>query len=396
VNLLFIHEVSFLNNVTYEWQQWPALLAERGHDVYIIDYESKWHKERPFDLISKYQEVNFARPHQKSSVELIHPSFIKVPVLSRASAWATHWEAIERTIRDKQIDVIILYSVPTNGLQTVRIAKKYGVPIVFRSIDTLNQLVHNKLLSRITRIMEREVYSKADLILTICPALSRYVTDMGADKDRVKVLPLGVDTEVFKPNIDTSYWRDLYQLFEVSKIVIFVGTLPRFCGLGKFIHSFPNIVKEVPEAMLVIVGDGEQATDLSRMVADCGLDDYVVMTGYQSFENIPELINLASVCINPFPICGATKDIFPTKVIQYLACGKPVVSTPLPGLVDMVREEINGIVYTDKWVETIVKLLKSDGRRESLGKSGLEYVKRVHDYGKIVDQLELELEKVLN
>ena len=50
-------------------------------------------------------------------------------------------EKIAKTIREKNIDAIVLYSVPTNGLQTLRLAKKFNIPVIFRSIDILNQLV---------------------------------------------------------------------------------------------------------------------------------------------------------------------------------------------------------------------------------------------------------------
>jgi glycosyltransferase involved in cell wall biosynthesis len=375
------------------------MLAERGHAVFVIDYDNKWSKCDTWDLVSKYQEVDIACPDPKSSVRLIHPTFIKVPVLSRASAWASHWQAIEQTIIGRNIDVIILYSVPTNGIQTIRIAKKHGIPVVFRSIDTLNQLVRNSLLSKVTKRMERYVYSHSDLILTISPALSRYVADMGANWNRVRLLPLGVDTNIFRPDIDTTGLRKEWQIDNADKVIIFVGTLPLFSGLDRFIMAFRTIVDEVPEAKLIIVGDGIQRYELERLRYDLGKDwNRVTITGYQPFELIPEFINLATVCISPFDVCGATRDIFPTKIIQYLACGKPVVSSMLPGIQESVREYINGIIYANgkssDWTNKVVDLLKSLVKCHVAGQSGLKYVKQVHDYNKIIDQLEMELEQL--
>ncbi len=391
-------EVDWTHSVIYDLQITAELLSLRGHKVYAIDYESKWQKQGTWDLISKRQEVNVARAYPKSSVKLITPSFIKVPILSRASAWVTSWATIEDTIRDFHIDVIILYSVPTNGLQALRIAKTYGIPVVFRSIDTLNQLVHNRLLSGVTRLMEREIYSKADLILPINYRLSQYVVSMGANPNRVRVLPLGVDTDMFKPDMNVAKWKSVFGFGDTDKVIVFVGTLPRFSGLDRFISVFPQIIKEVPEAKLLIVGGGEQQEYLQHLIDELHLrddkTDDVIITGYQPHDRIPDFINLATICVNPFPICGATRDIFPTKVIQYMACAKPVVSTPLPGITDMVRESINGIMYTNNWADTIVKLLKSPSRLDMLGRAGLQYVKRVHDYGGIIDQLETELARV--
>ena len=197
MNILFVHEVDWLRKVVFEIHTLSELLSLSGHRVYAIDYESMWVRNKPLDFGTlKTQTLEgIARAYPGASVCLKRPGFIKIPGLSRLSAAFTHYREIQKTIKEKNIDVIILYSVPTNGLQTIHLAKKFGVPVVFRSIDILNQLTPTRLLSPITRLLERKVYSSADLILTISPRLSQYVTGMGAPESRVKLLLLGVDTD---------------------------------------------------------------------------------------------------------------------------------------------------------------------------------------------------------
>lgn len=386
MNILFVHEIDWLRKVVYEIHTLPELLSLSGHNVYAIDYESMWVKEHVLDFGRwRTRQTSGVRAYQGASVTLIRPGFVKIPVWSRVTAFATHYMAIRRAIEQYDIDVIVLYSVPTNGLQTVHIARQLGIPVVFRSIDVLHQLVQNRLLSKVTCYMERAVYARADWVLTISPALSRYVVSMGAVEENVRLLPLGMDMGMFQPNGDTDGIRWLWGLGD--KAIVFVGTLPMFSGLDTFICLFPAILEEVPEAQLLIVGDGIQRPLLEKIIGELGLQTRVIITGYQPYESMPQFINAAAVCINPFSVVGATRDIFPTKVIQYMACGKPVVSSPLVGLTDMIHGEEQGIRYAGGDMgNAVISLLQSSAEQEKIGQRGLAYVRQHHSYDRIVQQ----------
>ena len=272
MNILFVHEIDWLRKVVFEIHTLSELLSLLGHRVYAIDYESMWTRDKPFDFGTlRTKTVNsLARVYPEASVSLIRPGFIKIPGLSRLTAAFTHYAEIRRTIKQKNIDVIVLYSVPTNGLQTVHLARKYGVPVVFRSIDILNQLVPCKALSPITSLLERKVYSNVDLILTISPRLSEYISGKSTSENKVKLLPLGIDTDQFKPDIDASEVRRKWGFSADTPVIVFIGTLFDFSGLDDIIRRFPKIIKAIPEAKLLIVGDGPQRTDLERIISELG------------------------------------------------------------------------------------------------------------------------------
>jgi glycosyltransferase involved in cell wall biosynthesis len=85
---------------------------------------------------------------------------------------------------------------------------------------------------------------------------------------------------------------------------------------------------------------------------------------------LPDLIRSADVCINPFELNGITAKILPTKLFQYMACGKPVVATPLPGTMAFLKGEEHGVVYAplDGFMKELVPLLEDRERRDILGK----------------------------
>jgi len=400
MNILFVHEVDWLNKVVFEIHNLAEALALLNHRVYAVDYEDKWNKNGLFRLGSlKTREVDgVSRALPGASVCLRRPGFIKIPGLSRFSASFTHYLEVQRIIREKNIDVIVLYSVPTNGLQTIHLARRFNIPVVFRSIDILHQLVPYSALRPATRFLERKVYSKVDAILTITPNLSRYVIGLGATESKVKLLLLPIDTNIFHPSVDCSGVRQKWGLGEKDQVVVFIGTLFEFSGLDGFIRRFPKVLEHVPETKLLIVGDGPQRLKLEGIIAELGLQNEVIITGFQPYYTVPQYINLAAICITPFLVTDATRDIFPSKIVQYLACGKVVLATPLPGTLAVISGEQQGVVYAEGADETareVVSLLKSAEHRQQLGNAGLNYVKQVHSQERITRQLEAELEEAI-
>ena len=258
MNVLFVHEVDWLAKVVFDIHFLSEALSLLGHQVYAIDYENTWKRDGFFDLGSlKTVEVDgISRAFAGSSVSLRRPGIIKIPGLSRISAAFTHYLEISKTIGEKAIDAIILYSVPTNGLQTVHLARKFHIPVVFRSIDILNILVPYPLLRSVTRFLEKRVYSRVDAVLPNTPQYSKYIASMGVPESRVKLLPFPVDTRLFSPSADCSEIRQKWEIGESDKVIVFIGTLFEFSGLDTFLREFPKVLEEVPETKLLIVGDG--------------------------------------------------------------------------------------------------------------------------------------------
>jgi len=384
LNILFVHEVDWMRKVVFDIQLLAEAMSLKGHRVYAIDYPS---------MGSNPKEEIASRAIPKSSVHLVHPSRIRIEGLSRMSSFISHYFTIERIIKKGYIDAIVLYSVPTNGLQAVYWAKKFNIPVVFRSIDVLNQLVPYPILRSITRYLEGKVYSKVDKVLTITPKLSEYVIGLGASPEKVSVLPMTVDTNLFCPSEIKNGLRSKWGLGDDDKVILFMGTLFNFSGLDSFLYHFPLIKRQVPEAKMLIVGDGEQRKKLEGIIALLDLRERVIITGFQPYQDMPQYINLADVCLNTFVSNSITKDIFPGKTVQFLACGKPLVMRSLAGVKAVISGEKQGVVYADndnRIVAVISSLLESPEKRKEIGDNGLKYVK-AHNSERVAEQLEAEL-----
>jgi glycosyltransferase involved in cell wall biosynthesis len=400
MNILFVHEVDWLSKVVFDIHSLAEALSLRGHHVFAVDYENTWKRNGLFDFGSlrtkRFAGISRALPG--SSVDLSRPGFIKIPAFSRLSAGCTSYRVIDRLVRREKIDAVVLYSVPTTGLQTMRVARKHGIPVLFRSIDILNQLVVSPVLRPLTRYLEKRVYARADRILTLTPGLTRYVVGLGADEARVSLLLMPVDTAIFHPQPPPAGLRRRWGLGEKEPVVLFMGTLFDFSGLDSFVPAFREVTEKVPGARLLIVGDGPQRPRLEALIDEHKLRDRITITGFEPYEMMPQYINLADVCVNTFEITDATRDIFPGKTVQFLACGKPFVATALPGMLAVISGEEQGIVYaadTAGTVEAVISLLNSGEKRAKLGAAGLEYVLRAHSHESIAQRLEEKIREAI-
>ncbi|MFC1991167.1 glycosyltransferase family 4 protein [Chloroflexota bacterium] len=392
MNILFIHEVEWIDKVVFDIHYLAEALSLRGHQVFGIYYEDKWSRKSLTDLVSPEKKMdNVSRAIPGASVSLTCPGYIKLPGLGRISAAVTHYRAIRNIIKERKIDAIVLYSVPTNGLQTISLAKIFNIPVIFRSIDILHQLVPYPGLRPITKFMEKKIYSKSDLILTLTPKGSSYVIELGAPKEKVKWLKMPVDTVLFRPSTDTAEMRHKLGYGESDQIIVFIGTLFEFSGLDDLIRCFHKVIEEIPTVKLLIVGDGPQRQMLEEIILETGLSEQVIITGFKPYNTMPQYINLAALCLLPFRIAEVTRDIFPGKITQYLACGKVVIATPLPGTTAVIPPDQGYLVYAnggEEVAQEIITLLKAPERRHPLEQEAVKYVTNEHSCDKIAQQLE--------
>jgi len=392
MNILFIHEKNWLTKSVFELHSIPEILSVKGHNLYAIDYPEDWCKKSLFDLGTlKPYVVDVQRVYKDAKVKLVRPGFIKIPGISRASAALTHYIEIKEIIKKENIEAIILYSVPTNGLQATHLAKKYNIPIIFRSIDILHELVPYNFLRFPTYILEKIVYSRVDKIIAITYDLIEYCKKLSNNKTRIELVPLGVDTQFFYPRNPSFSIRKKWNITKNDKIILYLGRLYAFSGVDNLILKFHKILDQIPEAKFLIVGKGELLEKIKYLTKNMKLENKVIITGQQSYELVPDFINLANICVNPFKIFGMTNKIVPTKIYQYLSCGKPVISSDLRGTKKMLPPYQSGVIYEsniDSIVNKIIGLLKNEDKLKELSKNGLEFIRGKYSNEIVAEKIE--------
>ena len=200
MRILFVHEISWLDKVTYEIHDIPELLSLRGHNVTFIDFAEtdRQNSSKKFHRWKTTESSGMTRAHQGSAVDVLTPGYIATGIWGRLLNSLTFIPLFWRTVKDKRIDVVVLYGVPTNGLQTILLARILKVPVLFRAIDVSHQL--RKFNFRfLIRLVERFVYKGADHISCHNEALKKYCISLGADASKISIDFPRLDSSRFKP-----------------------------------------------------------------------------------------------------------------------------------------------------------------------------------------------------
>jgi glycosyltransferase involved in cell wall biosynthesis len=391
MKILVVHEVNYLEKIIYEYQILPEILSMLGHEVTIVDYDETWAtgsaKHRTFDLKTKIY-AGAHRAYPAASVTVRRPGMIRLPLLARISGGLTNGLEVWRVLRQKKPAVILLYGLPTVGLQSVMSGRWYDVPVVFRSIDVLNQLAPRSLAAA-TKLLEGIVYRSVAGIIALTPRLQQHVAAYGVPDERIRLLPCGVDTALFSPGIKDPSLLSRWNIGPADPVILFMGTIYRFSGLDRVIADFQRVLDRHPQTKLLVVGWGEDEQRLKRLVIEHRVSTNVIFTGLQPYQLLPDIIRSSDICINPFELNAITRDILPNKVFQYLACGKPLVATRLPGTEPFLPGEEEGVVYTsqDQVADRLLQLLDDPDRRRRLGSNAASAVQQKYDWRKIAQQM---------
>ena len=388
MNILVIHEIDWINKVIFEPHHLSELFSKNGHNVFVIDCPDSANKFSCSGFKSKTIH-NYSRVYDDASITLIHPPSILIKGLTRISHFLTCKKIIKETILQNKIDIIFLYGSITNGIQTLQIAKELKIPVIFRLLDIAHGLVKIPILKNLAKKYESMVLSNSLKVLTTTPDMSRFATEMGAKKESVEYFPLGINTDNFKPLKPDISFRASLGIFENDDVVVFVGTIYPFAGLIELVNNFENLKKENQNIKILIVGGGPSYSQLKKLVIQKKLESEIILTNFISQNEIPKYISLADICINPFEINYLTNRILPTKIIECFACGKPVLSTPLPGTKELLPDEKFGILYSnsDNFVMTLSTLLLDKNNLKQLGEQAFEYAQKNHDWKILSKQL---------
>lgn len=189
---------------------------------------------------------------------------------------------------------------------------------------------------------------------------------------------------------------------EGRKVVLFVGRLARRKGVKEFVErSFVNIVAEVPEACLVVVGGNpaeslvhrdDLLSELRAVVKGLELRDHVRLLGWQSDADLARMYQLSDLMILPALSVKDDVEGFGIVLLEAAAAGLPVVATRVGGIPDAVEDGKSGILVNPGDYElmsrTIIGLLQDDEMRLSLGEFARKRVQENFNWAAIAKKYE--------
>lgn len=233
----------------------------------------------------------------------------------------------------------------------------------------------------IITLIERTNYKFSSKIVAVTKGLKKEIQVLyKLQASKIVVIQNGVNIDLFR-QMNVMGVRKKLNLNQNRNYVCFVGNLAPWQGVEYLIQSAPLILKENPNVKFLIVGDGRMKEELVELAAKTGVSDKFIFTGAVHYEEVPKYINASDVCVvSKKPLKSGYS---PLKLYEYMACGKPVVASNLPGF-EILEENDAGVLVEpenpEELAKAIVKLLKDEKLRAEMGRNGREYVVKNHSW----------------
>ena len=268
------------------------------------------------------------------------------------------WDGLAVAQNKKRFGYKTLFEV--NGLPSIEL--KYHYP----GIDS----------NLLTKIKEQEIATLHLSDAIICPSnVTRdYIASLGLSRNRVTVIPNGVSPSDFSAS-------PLPDRSGRVPTLLYIGTLADWQGLEVAIKALPKILEKQP-VQLRIIGRGRsrQRKFLSKQVRKLGIEGSVQVEAARPHHEIPGLIAESDICLAPLGLNdrNVTQGACPIKVLEYMACARPLIASNMPIVRELVREDIDALLFSPSDPEDLARkvwmLLSDLGLSQRLAASASERV----------------------
>ena len=243
----------------------------------------------------------------------------------------------------------------------------------------------------VPRMAARAALRRAAWITACSHDLERRAVALGAPDERIEVVPYGVDVMRFRPDAAAAAaTRDTLGVNADDPLIVAVGRLVRKKG---FEYAVAAVAGRWPRLRIVIAGDGDLADELRRRAVDRGIGDRVRFLGSVSQDRVPGLLAAADLVVVPSVRDDrGNVDGLPNVVLEALATGAAVVSTPAGGITSVARDGQTAAIVPERDVDALAaridELLRHPERRQALGESARQAMTHKHTWHHVATRLD--------
>lgn len=337
----------YINGVSTSVLMLKQGLEKLGHEVYVVTVNSE----------------NF---HYKKEDNVLMIPGVPIGVLDFRMTSLYPLRA-QKIIKGWNLDVIHTHTEFGIGSFARLIAKQYNIPLVHTYHTMYEEYIYyitkgyfdgasKKLVEYLTLFLCDKTVEEL-----IVPTKKTY--DLFKEKYKVKrdvhIIPSGIDvTRFYKENIDIKELSNLKKELSIKKddfIILYLGRIAKEKSIDFLINNLKGIIKKIPKARMIIVGDGPDVNDLAMLAHKNKLDNHVTFTGKVPWTEVPKYYHLANVFVT-----ASKTETQGLTVIEAMAAQKPVVAIKDESFELVMTDKQDGLFFeTDKeYQELIVKLYK--------------------------------------
>jgi glycosyltransferase involved in cell wall biosynthesis len=330
-------------------------LQDRGHDVTVIT----GFPNHPFGRVYEGYRIKLWQWDNVRGVKVLRvPLFPdhSLSLIQRAVNYSSF--ALSATLtgslltRRLKADVIFVYLPPlTIGMPAAFLSRLHHASVVYWMTDLwpenliaagaqLKPFIYNFI-----RYIENWVYNQGKIVCVNSPGLIDNLMGKGVDHKKIEVVPDWADENIFFP---TKYDEDLACQFGLSEKfnIIYGGNLGKVQGLEVVVEAAQSL-QDLKDVQFVFIGDGTESEKLKKRVSECALRN-VIFIPRQPPEQIHRFFALADVLYVHLKREPVFEMQIPSKIIAYLACGRPVLCAVHGVAAKIVQDASAGVFCTSE------------------------------------------------
>ena len=253
----------------------------------------------------------------------------------------------------------------------LKIAKKKRIPVLF-FIHGWEHTLSNKFKENgYWKNYFEKRFALADAIVVLANEFKEELVKLGIPEERIHVSSTMVESEKYCPEN-----KDFSPPFKI----LFCASMQRKKGPYEVLNAAPLVLEKYPDTKFIFVGEGVELENLKRMSKDLGLKN-ILFTGYISPEEKIKNFKNANIFVYP----SYYGEGFPTVILEAMAAGMPLVTTPVGGLADALEDGKQGLIIKsmppnpEEIAEKIIQLIENEELMKKMSENNLREAKEKYD-----------------
>ncbi|MFN3459084.1 MAG: TIGR04063 family PEP-CTERM/XrtA system glycosyltransferase [Novosphingobium sp.] len=304
-------------------------------------------------------------------------------------------DRIVELAREWRPDVLHAHSPALCGLAALKAGRKLGIPVVYEIRAFWEDAAVGNGTGRegsakywLTRVLENDVVSGADRVVTICEGLRHDLIARGFAPEKISLMPNGVDLEMFGDPLP----RDAALATELGlgegPVIGFLGSFYPYEGLDDMIAAMSAIVAQVPDARLLLVGGGPAEAALRAQAEASPAADAIRFVGRVPHHEVDRYYSLVDVVCYPRNAMRLTELVTPLKPLEAMAQGKLVGASDVGGHRELIVHGETGALFPaddpDGLAAAMAGLLAARGDWPARREVARNFVRQRHDWARNV------------
>ena len=299
-----------------------------------------------------------------------------------------------------------------SSIKLLQIASHITGPVLILSSELLLPTLTARLLNKKTLLVAiasasnnfRRVHGLKKFgvfisnIISINEKLNQNISSyVGTESPNVAhFLKLSINPDKIIPNeplyLHNKLFKELVSFKKRDNIIGYVGRLSEEKGVCELIHSLPPLCEKYGDFQILIVGDGSLSASVNDFILSHHLESKVIRMNWVDHTRLPELLNQLKLLVLPSYTEG-----LPNILLESMACGTPVLGSPVGGIPDVIKNGFNGFILTENTPDSIFNSLDnilSNFDLEPISKNAINTINENYSQEKVIGLWKDVLKKI--